>query len=148
MFETIPLAKLSRRRLLFVRDELTNLADGNASYMAQRIDSMLSGMEAPDCMIFLKKHGKYIGWSNSHDFRSFLKPGDRKCVMVYVREEFRGKGYGKLLVNKMTEYLRGNGEEKVYADPWSEISKAMYGDLGFIKDPKWAMCSFSYRKEL
>jgi len=61
-------------------------------------------------------------------------PGDTcELVKMYLLPEIRGKGLGKLLIEKCLEFAKQSGYSKVYIETMPELRKAMsvYEKFGF-----------------
>lgn len=56
-----------------------------------------------------------------------------ELVKMYLRPEARGKGLGKLLINKSLEFAKGYGYLQVYIETMPELKKAVsvYEKFGF-----------------
>ncbi len=56
-----------------------------------------------------------------------------ELVKMYLRPEARGKGLGKLLINKCLEFAKGSGYLQVYIETMPELRKALsiYEQFGF-----------------
>ena len=52
---------------------------------------------------------------------------------VFTREDERGRGYGRAIVNQLVEHARGEGA--TVAGLFSEIGEQYYGRLGFVTVP-------------
>ena len=68
-----------------------------------------------------------------------LPDGTCELVKMYILKEARGKGIGKLLINKCIEFAKESGFTKIYLETMPELSKAigMYENSGFtlLKGP-------------
>lgn len=62
-----------------------------------------------------------------------LCPDTAELVKLYTLPEVRGKGYGKLLINKCIEFARQKGYKHIYLESMEELSMAVkiYERLGF-----------------
>jgi len=62
-----------------------------------------------------------------------LPDGNCELVKMYLRAEVRGKGLGKLLINKCLEFAKGIGYQQVYIETMPELRKAVsiYEKFGF-----------------
>jgi ribosomal protein S18 acetylase RimI-like enzyme len=52
--------------------------------------------------------------------------------IVEIREDMRGKGFGKLLVSQILTFLKLKGKEiRLYVDPTNKPAVSLYTKLGF-----------------
>lgn len=62
-----------------------------------------------------------------------------ELVKMYILKNSRGKGYGKLLINKCIDFAKESGYKQVYLETMPELSSAigMYENSGFtlLKGP-------------
>jgi len=65
--------------------------------------------------IVASKEGKIIGYSSSVIFRQ--KEAYRNSIesSVYIKKEHIGKGYGKLLMSKLIDFLKKTKVKRIYA---------------------------------
>jgi len=80
-------------------------------------------------LILLKEENEYIGCVG---IRKFAK-GIAELKRMYVKEEQRGKGFGKLLLNKAVESAKSLNYEKVRLDTLQTMKEAisLYKKNGF-----------------
>ncbi len=66
-----------------------------------------------------------------------LPAGTCELVKLYVNQSARGKGLGKLLLEKPMHWTKNNGYTQVYLESMPELSKAVsiYEKLGFKNLP-------------
>jgi putative acetyltransferase len=66
-----------------------------------------------------------------------LPEGTCELVKLYVDQSARGKGLGKLLLEKSMHWAKNNGYTQVYLESMPELSKAVsiYEKLGFKNLP-------------
>jgi putative acetyltransferase len=66
-----------------------------------------------------------------------LPEGTSELVKLYVNQSARGKGLGKLLLEKSMHWAKNNGYTQVYLESMPELSKAVsiYEKLGFKNLP-------------
>jgi putative acetyltransferase len=66
-----------------------------------------------------------------------LPAGTCELVKLYVNQSARGKGLGKLLLEKSMHWAKNNGYTQVYLESMPELSKAVsiYEKLGFKNLP-------------
>jgi putative acetyltransferase len=62
-----------------------------------------------------------------------LPPDTGELVKMYLRSAARGKGIGKMLIEKALQFARDTGYRKVYIETMPELRKAMsvYEKFGF-----------------
>jgi ribosomal protein S18 acetylase RimI-like enzyme len=59
---------------------------------------------------------------------------------VFVKQEFRGKGYGKQLLKEIVTFLKPKKKEiYLYVDPDNNVAISLYKSVGFhlIKEKAW-----------
>ena len=66
-----------------------------------------------------------------------LPAGTCELVKLYVNQSARGKGLGKLLLEKSMHWAKANGYTQIYLESMPELSKAVsiYEKLGFKNLP-------------
>jgi leucyl-tRNA synthetase len=71
---------------------------------------------------------------------------------LYIRKEFRGKGYGKFLINFVEEWASSNGFKTLFLDSHSALKKAIeiYQKIGYTFTEKYNdhTCDVFMKKEL
>lgn len=68
-----------------------------------------------------------------------FEPGVCEMKRMYIREEFRKKGYGRSLAEKIIDIARGTGYQYMRLDtvPWMEPAIGLYQSLGFYEIPAY-----------
>lgn len=63
-----------------------------------------------------------------------LPEGYCELVKIYLKQEYRGKGYGKLLIRKCIDIAREFGFTNVYLETMPELNAAvkLYKQCGFV----------------
>lgn len=66
-----------------------------------------------------------------------IKDGVTEVARVYTEEKYRGNGLAKILIEKIIQFAREQGYEKVILDTWKRSSSArrLYEKLGFTEIP-------------
>ncbi len=72
-----------------------------------------------------------------------LRPLNTHCCeakRLYVRPQYRGKGIGSALLNRLIEEARAAGYQKMYGDTLTSMTTAlqMYNRLGFSEVPPYS----------
>ena len=70
---------------------------------------------------YVMKNDKYIGWSLVKKYITKQPP----MIMVYVKSNYRRRGFGKELVKR----LRSNIRKKVHCLPWNEPGFKLFESL-------------------
>ena len=76
-----------------------------------------------------------------HNFSTFLGKANLYLEDLYVREEYRGKGLGRILFRALAETAleRGCGRLDWWCLDWNEKSIAFYRSLGAIPMSDWTV---------
>ena len=79
-----------------------------------------------------EENGQLIGGAGIYP-SSGLPPGTCELVKMYLSPAARGKGIGKLLIEKALQFARDTGYRNVYIETMPELRKAMsvYEQFGF-----------------
>lgn len=86
------------------------------------------------------EHGEEIGFALFfHNFSTFLGRAGIYLEDLYVRKEFRGKGYGKSLLQKLAQMTveRGCGRLDWSCLDWNTPSIEFYKSLGAVALDEW-----------
>ena len=94
--------------------------------------------EAPEAFLVAEKNNQYVGYimcKTEFGFSNFKKLGFVKkghVVSVAVLEEFRGNGYGKILVNESFKGVKEKQCDEMYLEVRCSNTEAvkLYQDLG------------------
>ena len=93
-------------------------------------------------VVFAVKDGKEVGFALFfHNFSTFLGRAGIYMEDLYVRPEFRGKGYGKALLKKLAQIAvaRGCGRLEWSCLDWNEPSIGFYRSLGAGSMDEWTV---------
>jgi GNAT superfamily N-acetyltransferase len=63
----------------------------------------------------------------------YYKPGDARFRGAYVLPEYRGKGYGRILMNEVTSWAKKQGQDKMTVYTFSYLDSLAPGALLYIK---------------
>lgn len=84
------------------------------------------------CYFIAEQEGKILGGAGIYPSDG-LPPQTCELVKMYLRSEVRGRGLGRLLIDKCLEFAKGFGYRQVYIETMPELSKAVsvYEKFGF-----------------
>ncbi len=91
-------------------------------------------------VIFCEVDGEYAGFALFfHNFSTFLGKAGIYLEDLYVKPQFRGKGYGKALLTKLAEITveRGCGRLEWCCLDWNKPSIDFYKSMGAIPMTDW-----------
>lgn len=91
-------------------------------------------------VIFVLDDGKEVGFALFfHNFSTFLGRAGIYLEDLFVKPEFRGKGYGKALLQKLAAIAVGRecGRLEWACLDWNEPSIAFYKSLGAVPMEGW-----------
>lgn len=91
-------------------------------------------------VIFVLDGGQEVGFALFfHNFSTFLGRAGIYLEDLFVKPEFRGKGYGKALLQKLAAITveRGCGRLEWACLDWNEPSIAFYKSLGAVPMEGW-----------
>ena len=97
-------------------------------------------------VIFACLDGKEIGFALFfHNFSTFLGRAGLYLEDLYVREGYRGRGYGKALLKKLAAIAleRGCGRMEWWCLDWNEPSIGFYRSLGAEAMSDWTVYRLS-----
>lgn len=93
-------------------------------------------------VIFVLEEGKEAGFALFfHNFSTFLGKAGIYLEDLFVKPEFRGKGYGKALIKKLAEIAveRGCGRLEWWCLNWNRPSIDFYLSLGAEPMKDWTV---------
>lgn len=93
-------------------------------------------------VIFAVEDGKEVGFALFfHNFSTFLGRAGLYLEDLYVKPEYRGKGYGKNLLRKLAEIAveRGCGRLEWWCLDWNQPSIDFYLSLGAEPMSDWTV---------
>ena len=93
-------------------------------------------------VIFAMEEGKEVGFALFfHNFSTFLGRSGLYLEDLYVLPEFRGKGYGKALLQKLAAIAveRGCGRMEWWCLDWNQPSIDFYKALGAEPMDEWTV---------
>lgn len=93
-------------------------------------------------VIFAVVDGKEVGFALFfHNFSTFLGRAGIYLEDLYVKEEYRGKGYGKAILKKLAEIAveRGCGRLEWWCLDWNKQSIDFYLSLGAKPMSDWTV---------
>lgn len=91
-------------------------------------------------VIFAVANGEEVGFALFfHNFSTFLGRSGIHLEDLFVKPEYRGKGYGKALLIKLSQITveRGCGRLEWECLDWNEPSIAFYKSLGAVPMDGW-----------
>ncbi len=116
-----------------------NITMPGTAYHDESLKNMFEYYTGPDRIYFVAFEGDDM-LGGAGIFRTEgLPDGTCELVKMYILKEARGKGLGKLLINKCIEFAKEAGFTKIYLETMPALSKAigMYENSGFtlLKGP-------------
>lgn len=93
-------------------------------------------------VIFVLENGRDVGFALFfHSFSTFLGRADIYLEDLYVKPEYRGKGYGKALLKKLAQIAveRGCGRLEWWCLDWNTPSIDFYRSLGAEAMEDWTV---------
>jgi putative acetyltransferase len=96
-------------------------------------DHLFEMFQEPGSMYFVaEQNGQVLGGAGIYPSEG-LPQQTCELVKMYLRPEARGKGLGKLLIEKSLEFAKGFGYLQVYIETMPELRKAVtiYEKFGF-----------------
>jgi len=122
-----------------IRDTLKefNANKPNTVYYDDRTDHLFEEFAVPNSIYFVvEENGVIIGGSGVYPTDN-LPTGTCELVKLYLAPAARGKGIGKLLLEKSLDSARSMGYKKVYLETMPELTIAipLYEKYGFTYLP-------------
>ncbi|MEP6713619.1 MAG: GNAT family N-acetyltransferase [Ferruginibacter sp.] len=120
---------------IIIRDSLTefNAAKPGTVYFDETTDRLSELFTSPGSVYFVAIiNGEIMGGAGIFPTRNL--PGDTcELVKLYLSAKARGKGIGKILLNKCDETAKEMGYKKMYLETMPELSIAvpLYEKMGF-----------------
>lgn len=93
-------------------------------------------------VLFAMEDGKEVGFALFfHNFSTFLGRAGLYLEDLYIRPEYRGKGYGKVLLQKLAALAleRGCGRLEWWCLDWNRSSIGFYKALGAEPMEDWTV---------
>ena len=93
-------------------------------------------------VIFALEDGKEVGFALFfHNFSTFLGRAGIYLEDLYVKPEYRGKGYGKALIQTLAKIAveRGCGRLEWWCLDWNKPSIDFYLSLGAVPMDEWTV---------
>ena len=93
-------------------------------------------------VLFILEEGKEVGFALFfHNFSTFLGRSGIYLEDLYVRPEYRGKGYGKAILKKLASIAvkRGCGRLEWWCLDWNKSSIDFYLSLGAEPMSNWTV---------
>ncbi len=93
-------------------------------------------------VIFAVKDGVRVGFALFfHNFSTFLGRAGIYLEDLFVKEEYRGNGYGKALLKKLAEIAveRGCGRLEWWCLDWNKPSIEFYKHMGAVAMDEWTV---------
>jgi ribosomal protein S18 acetylase RimI-like enzyme len=126
----VELKELDENDRVGLRDILKNSFDTLSTLDSLELDCYIDGQQRP-CQWYIARsdQGQVIGCINAS-----TRSSEGYINSLSVREEFRGRGIGKLLVQEACKFLKNNGCTSVflYVRPTNKGAKTFYEKLGFV----------------
>lgn len=123
------MANILRRSL-----EEFNLDIPGTAYFDESTDRLYETFQLENSAYFVaEENGKLLGGVGIYPTEG-LPLGTVELVKMYISSSSRGKGVGKLLMNKCIEQAKNLGYKNIYLETLPELSTAVlaYKKLGFI----------------
>ncbi len=93
-------------------------------------------------VIFALENGTEVGFAlYFHNFSTFLGRAGIYLEDLYIRPEYRGKGYGKAILKKLAQIAveRGCGRLEWWCLDWNKPSIDFYLSLGAVPMKDWTV---------
>ena len=93
-------------------------------------------------VIFAVENGEKVGFALFfHNFSTFLGRAGIYLEDLYVKPEYRGRGYGKALLKKLASLAaeRGCGRLEWWCLDWNQPSIDFYRSLGAVPMDEWTV---------
>lgn len=93
-------------------------------------------------VIFVLEKGKEVGFALFyHNFSTFVGRAGIYLEDLFVKEEYRGKGYGKALLKRLAQIAveRGCGRFEWTCLDWNQPSIDFYHSLGAVSMDGWTI---------
>ena len=93
-------------------------------------------------VIFAIENGEKVGFALFfHNFSTFLGRAGIYLEDLYVKPEYRGRGYGKALLKKLASLAaeRGCGRLEWWCLDWNQPSIDFYRSLGAVPMDEWTV---------
>lgn len=102
-------------------------------YSDPTTDDLFSLFQRPDAVLYVAESGNQIKGCCGIYPTDGLEPGYAELVKFYLMADSRGKGLGKMLMERSIESAMRLGYQYLYIESLPEFSKAvnMYRKLGF-----------------
>lgn len=129
--------------LRFIR-ELAEYEDLSDEVVADEatLETWIFDRQKAEVIFALEESGKEVGFALFfHNFSTFLGRAGLYLEDLYVRPEYRGKGYGKGLLKKLASIAveRGCGRLEWWCLDWNEPSIDFYLSLGAEPMSDWTV---------
>jgi GNAT superfamily N-acetyltransferase len=100
-------------------------------FIASNIDKFFSDVSSRGIYYFVELEGAIIGMGALHQIRE--KTGEIK--RMYIRPAYRGKGYGKALLEQLLQKAKEFGYHSIYLDSARFMTAAhhLYRSFGFVE---------------
>jgi putative acetyltransferase len=126
--DNAPLAKI-------IRDSLTEFGANKPGtvYFDDTTDHLYELFQEPGSIYYVAtQNGEVIGGAGIFPSEG-LPQGTCELVKMYLKNEVRGKGFGKQLIETVLEFAKGFGYTNVYIETMPELRKAVtvYEKFGF-----------------
>lgn len=97
-------------------------------------------------VLFAVEDGEKIGFALFfHNFSTFLGRSGMYLEDLYIKPEYRGKGYGKAMLSTLAKIAveRGYGRFEWSCLDWNEPSIAFYKSVGAVPMDEWTVYRLS-----
>ena len=100
-------------------------------YVTNNIESLCSALPPQGIFYLIELEGTAIGMGGLRRARENISEIKR----MYIRPMYRGKGYGKALVNKLIQKARDFGYHVIFLDtgPFMTSAQYLYRSFGFVE---------------
>jgi GNAT superfamily N-acetyltransferase len=101
------------------------------NYVEENIENLVPNSPSQGIFYLLKQAGVIIGMGGLRKVRENI--GEIK--RMYIREEYRGKGYGRALLDKLIKKAKDFGYHKIFLDTGPFLIPAihLYKSFGFVR---------------
>jgi len=131
--EAISFQKLKRGKEEKIRCKIQNEVFGNEERIPLSIEDIIFDEEQSyyleDGAIFIKENDKYVGYGQ------IINENETAVIVNFgIKKEFRGKGYGKCLINYLVKIAKAFGYDKVLikVDTSNRAAISLYEAMGFV----------------
>jgi len=130
--EAIKFQKLKRGKEEKIRCHMQNEVFENKDRLPLSVEDIIFDEEQDyyldDGAIFIKENNEYVGYGQ------IINDDETAMIVNFgIKKEFRGKGYGKCLINYLVKLAKAFGYDKVFikVDSCNKAAISLYEAMGF-----------------